>query len=436
MTSLVAIMNKRAVALAADSAVTTSGYRGTKIFYSVNKLFRLTKYHPVGIMIFGQAQLMEVPWETIIKLYRRQIKKKSFPKLEDYATDFIDFLKRSEFYSEDSSKRLFERQVFHFINHLISESEKKINEIIDSEGDIRGEKIKEFFAEFINDFHKNYALVEANPNLPDDFGEKIFSTNKTFLNDVINELTEKYDLSPNAIDQLKELFKYLFIKKIVIPIRTGVVIAGFGQADIFPSLIAFNTDGYLEKTFIYYITDTENISYEDGSKLLPFAQNKQIYTFLTGIDPDFHIEIVNYLSKFFSKYPQIISENLDIKDEQKIKLLEQVTKNELDNLFNAMLKYQQKHHIYPILNVVSVLPIDDLAKMAESLINITCFRKRISTDEQSVGEPIDVAVISKGDGFIWIKRKHYFDMKFNPQFPDIYYLDCEEKEESNDGKYE
>ena len=35
---------------------------------------------------------------------------------------------------------------------------------------------------------------------------------------------------------------------------------------------------------------------------------------------------------------------------------------------------------------------------------------------ETVGGPIDVAVISKGDGFIWIKRKHYFNKDLNPQF--------------------
>ena len=35
--------------------------------------------------------------------------------------------------------------------------------------------------------------------------------------------------------------------------------------------------------------------------------------------------------------------------------------------------------------------------------------------------PIDVAVISKGDGFIWIKRKHYFNPALNHQFFANYY---------------
>ena len=49
------------------------------------------------------------------------------------------------------------------------------------------------------------------------------------------------------------------------------------------------------------------------------------------------------------------------------------------------------------------------------------FTLLISSDEESVGGPVDVALISKGDGFIWIKRKHYFEKKYNPYFIKNYY---------------
>ena len=42
-------------------------------------------------------------------------------------------------------------------------------------------------------------------------------------------------------------------------------------------------------------------------------------------------------------------------------------------------------------------------------------------EEETVAGPIDVAVISKGDGFVWIKRKHYFQRELNQQFFDNYY---------------
>jgi hypothetical protein len=68
------------------------------------------------------------------------------------------------------------------------------------------------------------------------------------------------------------------------------------------------------------------------------------------------------------------------------------------------------------MNAVAFLPKDELAAMAESLVNLTSFKRRVSIDPETVGGQIDVAVISKGDGFIWIKRKHYFDIGKNPHF--------------------
>lgn len=37
------------------------------------------------------------------------------------------------------------------------------------------------------------------------------------------------------------------------------------------------------------------------------------------------------------------------------------------------------------------------------------------TQRETVGGPIDVAVITRGDGFIWIRRKHYFEPSLNPR---------------------
>jgi len=59
--------------------------------------------------------------------------------------------------------------------------------------------------------------------------------------------------------------------------------------------------------------------------------------------------------------------------------------------------------------------------MAESLVSLTSFKRKVTMESETVGGPIDVAVISKGDGFIWIKRKHYFKPELNPQFFASYY---------------
>lgn len=53
--------------------------------------------------------------------------------------------------------------------------------------------------------------------------------------------------------------------------------------------------------------------------------------------------------------------------------------------------------------------------MAESLIHSTSLKRKVSNDLESVGGDIDVAIISKSDGFIWKKKKGYFKYDLNPQ---------------------
>jgi hypothetical protein len=55
------------------------------------------------------------------------------------------------------------------------------------------------------------------------------------------------------------------------------------------------------------------------------------------------------------------------------------------------------------------------------LIYLTYLKRRITFAEESVGTPVDVALISKGDGLIWIKRKHYFKPELNRHFFDNYF---------------
>jgi hypothetical protein len=53
-----------------------------------------------------------------------------------------------------------------------------------------------------------------------------------------------------------------------------------------------------------------------------------------------------------------------------------------------------------------------------------------------VGGSVDVAVISKKDGFIWIKRKHYFQPDKNYHFfnrkTNMATYICDQKDDEND----
>lgn len=79
-------------------------------------------------------------------------------------------------------------------------------------------------------------------------------------------------------------------------------------------------------------------------------------------------------------------------------------------------QYIQKNYINKLMETVSFLMKEDLADMAESLVKMTCLKRHFTTDDETVGGPVDVAVITKGDGFVWIKRKHYFSPDINHHY--------------------
>ena len=63
----------------------------------------------------------------------------------------------------------------------------------------------------------------------------------------------------------------------------------------------------------------------------------------------------------------------------------------------------------------------ELVSMAEAMVNLTALKRHISAEEESVGGPIDVALISKGEGFIWIKKKNIYDPRINRDLNQNYF---------------
>jgi hypothetical protein len=50
---------------------------------------------PVAIMTYGSADMMGVPWETIVKIYAKRLGSRTFETLEHYAKDFLTFVEEA-----------------------------------------------------------------------------------------------------------------------------------------------------------------------------------------------------------------------------------------------------------------------------------------------------------------------------------------------------
>lgn len=64
--------------------------------------------------------------------------------------------------------------------------------------------------------------------------------------------------------------------------------------------------------------------------------------------------------------------------------------------------------------VQPAMPIQDAIDLAEFLVHLTIQFVRFSPGHPTVGGPIEIATITKHEGFRWVRRKHFFDARLNP----------------------
>ncbi|MEA1868844.1 MAG: hypothetical protein U9N09_01615, partial [Euryarchaeota archaeon] len=240
MTAEIAIMNKEAIAIAADSAVTL---REGKIFTSANKIFSLSKYHPVGVMIYGNANFMGIPWETMIKTYRGDLYTEKFDTLKEYADDFINFLSREKrLIPESEQEKYFEDNVYSYFSLIRYEIVQRVNETISERDVVTDGEINKITSEIIENNHDKWEGVESPPTIPENHTKDLINKYGNVINKAKKDVFENLLLTDHLSRRLTEIAVNLFVKFIEgvdPPNMSGVVIAGFGEKDIFPSLQSF-----------------------------------------------------------------------------------------------------------------------------------------------------------------------------------------------------
>ena len=424
MTAEIVIMNKLAIAMAADSALTIGP--GDKIFTSSNKLFMLSKYHPVGIMIYGNPELIDVPWETIIKIFRKERKKQSCNDIVNYMDEFIDFvMDKKDYYPLKSQEIILQNISHNFVNDINENFFSSIDFELKNAEDINKIDEGKILDNIIISHHDNYKNTQFIDSFDENSVKKFIALYDETITEIIVEFKD-LKLNKKQIQKIKELIIGLYLKKSVYhSYITGIVIAGFGEDEIYPSYKNIVVKGILNNEFIIEKVDDFKVTNQITSCVRSFAQVDMVQNFMTGIHPDYRTWLLNYLEEVINSFPEKIVENLPIATTEKKSYIKKY-KNEAMKLYKEFQSEEKniiESNYQPILKVVDILPKDELALMAETLVNLTLFKRRISMEIESVGGPIDVAVISKGDGFIWIKRKHYFDEKLNPSHLRQYYTD-------------
>jgi hypothetical protein len=193
---------------------------------------------------------------------------------------------------------------------------------------------------------------------------------------------------------------------------TGLIFGGFGSADLFPSLYAIAIDGIYFGDIKKKITNNIDIDRRgERAAIVPFAQSEMVERFLFGIDSDLESKLLRFISSSSQTAIDkvVAATNVDLTNTG---LTSDIYTGEVKKLLERMKKRSQRE----TLDMVNFMPKQELAYTAEAFITLTSIKRKVSAQQETVGGPIDVAIITRNEGFIWIKRKHYFDTELNPGY--------------------
>ncbi len=402
MTAEIVIMNREAVVLAADSAITIG--EGPKILNTANKVFMLVPGYPVGVLIYNIPSLMGVPWEIIIKEFRDYSLSRNidYDDLEQFALEFLLFVERNgtRFVSDSQENKTFRNIVFSEFGDILRNIWGEIRDVFYKYAQISENEIKDIVTNIITKFHDDWS--NGFEILPDEkakeFRNLLLAKFGKTLSQIIKTGFENFSLSTDNVNKLVDIGLYSVSKidqtKTKATQYSGIVFAGYGKMNLFPVCINYEVYSLFCGILAYREEDKTRIGFSEedvSSAVLPFAQGDVTQHLLSGRIPNYEMAL-------------------------RVKLIDKFDKKEVEDILKEVNELAWINHTQPIIDTIDILPKDELASVAKTLVNLTSFMRHVSSGIETVGGPVDVAVISKKDGFVWIDRKHYFDISKNLHF--------------------
>ncbi len=414
MTSEIAVLNQRAVALAADSAVTLIDGGLVAVRNDQRKLFNLLDGKPIGLMFFGMADVMGHPWEQLIDHYQNKVKPPGFAHVTDYAASFLgsldnleEFFPRSR--QNDEYKRLLAsvfRYLFHFAQYLRESGEDEL---------VRADDNVVLEAAIERMWRKYQICDDGSPRsdlacFPGDFGKKVVAEYGQVIEETIAYGFAPFGLGKQSHQRLRDIAVYCVVKDLFVEDVTGLVFSGLGSKDRYPSVVTCYLSAIVGGIAKRGRPMIDAIDGDVRSRIRVFADSEVTNAFSRGIDFNlerrlyggFRVMMHGLVDQLIEALPL---QDTELRESVRGRFQRDFVPKYFDTFHRMIAEYQQQAFISPILRVLEIAGRNELAETARDLVGLNVFKKRITAQKQTVGGAIDVAVVSREGGFQWWSRQ-------------------------------
>jgi len=416
MTAEIAILNRSAIALAADSAVTISVRGRNKVYDTAEKLFEFSRSQPIALMIYNNVEFVGVPLDVLIRKYRSAHDDVEYETMRAAADKFVEYL------------RTFEHDVFEEEKHLYQMLLGRFRPIFRR----TNAEMRRLFRSFIKTVQEGRAEAPSSPdevlaNYLDQEAEaerarplKGFLTKVTLasfksrfakvVEEAFDEIFAGIEKTPLALEAAAKFAFRVMKSDRASDVLTGLVFGGFGKKDMFPTVRYLEIDGvFFDQIKVLSSREVDIDRQKKRAEVVPFAQKEMVERFMFGLDSELEQDIKKFVNNGFD-------EILAATTKEGGEVIKSSVKAKVNSRFAAMMDDLKETARQDLLDIVYFMSKKELADIAYALVELTSQKRRFSTDEQTVGGPIDVAIITKSEGLVWIRRKHYFGPETNQAY--------------------
>ena len=421
MTAEIAILNKSAVALAADSAVTIGEGGAAKIYNTVNKIFEISGVQPMGVMVYGSLSYMGLPMEVLVKRYRRNFANTvKFHNVQKCAEHFAHYLENDVPFDQSNENENVERIIYVTVHSTFRKMQNTFFSRMIQVGKLLPSKANGIYQEVIGEEIDRLTSIDG----AECFTSKQLSRIDRRYGAIIDKCIDTGFSGPKITEgtqaAIRRLVRLALHRAELSKFRTGIVVAGFGEGEICPTLCSFEMDGIVHGKLKRSKLDLVDIDRGGpGADIRAFAQREMVERFLQGVDPSYDQYVQNRLEDAMKDFASIIFQGQGLSEKEaqrKVDGLAPTIASMKEDFSRRSDEHKEGEFKHNVLNMVQFMPNQELATLAESLVDLTSLKRRMSAERETVGGEVDVAIISKSEGFVWIKRKHYFPQELNPRF--------------------
>lgn len=436
MTSVVGILNKRGIAIAADSAVTRTHGSGDdgreKVTNNGNKMVRMCESSPICVMVTGTNDFLGVPWDIIIRRYRTARGKTLHHSMEDAVHDFFSYISEADELWDDFSVR----------NSMALALQDIYEDLADNVKSLKGPNLPEDFDDVLHDISDGLNDIISYDHLGEchpykDYSVERFSVHaESVVDDFIQKRDSAYARANIGIPGIswgkirEQIYATMFSRykyKLDNADNTELIFCGYDIDSPYPSLVpvSINWTGGVDRHISYLIDEKNIVRIDDQhpASICPFAQTDVMDSLLSDADNSDTLEdsykswsktIQTNLSGIFKLYENCGYFPIDEKDitdkkiRQDIKEIDTKSiKRQFDSNLNSFFVQNKKEWE----RMLEDYDLKSMADLAESLIELTEFNRVLTFKQEGVGGTIDLATISRSDGFSWLNRKSWYHKK-------------------------